>query len=499
MTPQTDRKPTTDVRGRLPRDLFWVLGIFVLGLTIVGVALSWKSTLGRYWLYRLNQGDLSAEKKLGKLLPDVTHLLVRTIEERQPLLSDAEFKALSARPQAVTTVALGPSQGPGRDDPAYLAAARLLAVAGPDGERALLRRLDHLMDSGRNVDNMLPALRFFKDRRAQQLCSRAWVEGRMTCSYDSQLMNFSGMESALFYLSCRQEANGRWSAARWGARGASDIEVTSLATMAFLGAGYTPRYGKYRNNVYRALSWLAAQQQPGGRVGSGAFKDHVLGGLALCDAFGMTRNAFWKPRAEQALAFTLGSQLPGGGWSGEAQGKPDLCLTAACVLQLRSAKYAGLAVPARAFQCAARISEQGLRTSVKQAHAGTADATCLRKLAASAIACTAMGLDRRQLPLIEASDALWKQRSNVLRSPMLTLYARQLAFTLGGKQWMQHYRFTREKLVTRRPDRVNPRGPWPYRSEEVNRLGDVGTTAVRAITLGIYYRGYIPLYPLTLR
>jgi hypothetical protein len=38
-----------------------------------------------------------------------------------------------------------------------------------------------------------------------------------------------------------------------------DVGMTGLALLAFLGAGNTPREGKYADNVQRGVTWLPSQ------------------------------------------------------------------------------------------------------------------------------------------------------------------------------------------------------------------------------------------------
>lgn len=464
--------------------------ILLLGAATVGLGLAWKRIFGQYWMHRLEQGDPAAEAKLAELMPDVRHLLVRAIKERQPFLSSSDPTAVSAVPSSRGTRRPATFCGK-RQDPAYVGAARVLATFGPEGEQALLDRLDQLTTSGRNVDHMLPALRLFKDRRAQQLCSRAWVEGRLDRYCGTELLGEGKLEAVLWYLACRQEKDGHWDASRWGARGATDQEVTALATLAFLGAGWIPGRGRYAKEVERALHWLARQQRGNGRVGSGPLKEHVRAGMAFSEVLAMTRNPAWKPFARAALDYTLKRRLPTGGWSEESSGKPDVALSALCIGQMKSAKLAVLNVPGKEFQSIVPIVDKELVRVSDGRNGKPASPAGLRAFAGAANACLQLGFRDRRLGA--ACDHLWKHRRTVMRSPELTMLARLLAFQLGGNRWRQWNRMTKDELVGKRADRADPRGPWPYHSREVRYLGDMGSAAFLAITMEIYY-AYSPVF-----
>jgi hypothetical protein len=62
---------------------------------------------------------------------------------------------------------------------------------------------------------------------------------------------------ALRWLGTHQEADGHFDAQKFGAVEKSDVASTSLALLAFLGAGHTEKVGAYKDNVKRAIAWLA--------------------------------------------------------------------------------------------------------------------------------------------------------------------------------------------------------------------------------------------------
>jgi hypothetical protein len=460
-------------RRELRRDLLWTGGILIAGGILIGLGACWKPLAASYYAYRLEQHDMEAAVQLKKLMPAAIPHLVRIVEERQPL-----------REQTAVTAATPAGSGSGPDDPVYLAAAKVLGGAGPGAEESLLRRIDELRAEGMNADHMLAALSQFPTERARQLYSEALVSGRLGYAYGSKILpDSSGSDAVLLYLACRQEPDGSWDASRWGASGASDVEVTSLAVLAFTNVGYTPRCGKYRAVVGRGLAWIVQHQREDGRVGGGSLRDHVLAGITLSESWGLTKQPGLRAAAEKALKFTIEHQLPAGGWSEDRPPVAKTFLTSLCVLQLKSAKIGALGVDLRAFQQAARVVHKTPEDSPPASGKDAPERPSLRGLAGSASACLEMGF-RRKDPLISAAaDRLLQERSRVFKDPYATLLARWLMFRIGGKHWRVWQRHTREVLLDNRPDRAMPRGSWPYASAECDRLGSAGTAALRSLIL----------------
>jgi len=118
-----------------------------------------------------------------------------------------------------------------------------------------------------------------------------------------------------------------------------DVEVTALATLAFLGAGHSPREGPYARHVARALERLKG----GGRtLFATAFATQ-----ALAEAYDMTDgDEQYKPAVERGIETMISSRLRDGGWRYFAgtrmeSGTPT---TTAVVVALVTAERAGFQV-----------------------------------------------------------------------------------------------------------------------------------------------------------
>jgi len=192
------------------------------------------------------------------------------------------------------------------------------------------------------------------------------------------------VEAALAWLARHQDADGSWKAELYdenknirygggaGTVKSNTIGVSSLALLAFLGAGHTTKIGKYRENVRRAVAYLVKGQGADGNLGgtgcsiSSAYCHHIAT-LALAEAYAMgkgnRREASFeelnqKPGddlgkvIEKALALTYKWQdaQPDGGWSYPEYGPLDPTVTGWAVMSLKSAKQAGFEVPVKRLE-----------------------------------------------------------------------------------------------------------------------------------------------------
>lgn len=165
-----------------------------------------------------------------------------------------------------------------------------------------------------------------------------------------------------------------------------DEGLTSLALLAFLGAGFSHDSKLYfhdpaRGNqkvvvgpvVKRGLQWLVDHQNPDGSFGKDRpFQyNQALAAMALAEAFGLTQARYWRDPAQRAATYLAKAQRPSptgkGLWGWRYLARQDVermhlgdslderfakelydadtSVTAWAVMALKSAKLAGLDVP----------------------------------------------------------------------------------------------------------------------------------------------------------
>jgi len=196
----------------------------------------------------------------------------------------------------------------------------------------------------------------------------------------------SSVEAALAWLARHQEADGHWDPTKWD-KGMGPVGMTGMALLAFLGAGYTEKAGKYRDNVRRAENWLVNQREetmkakkwirlPKGRFYSSGMYEQGIATLALAEAYGMSKNKDVGKAAQEAIDYVLKAQGPYEAWNYQHKkgkiGRNDTSVTGWNLMALKSAKIAGLKVDNIGFQgCMRWLDAATSRTTGRCSYAAT--------------------------------------------------------------------------------------------------------------------------------
>ncbi len=301
-----------------------------------------------------------------------------------------------------------------------------------------------------------------------------------------------------------------------------DTASTGLVLLAFLGAGYTHTDGKYQEVLQKALKWLVSRQQADGRLYSAAgdrnaftrFYGHGLASIALCEAYGMTRDPVLREAGEKAVAFIARSQHPQyGGWRYEPQRESDTSVTGWQLMALKSAEMAGLDVPRPVLEKVAHwldlAQAEGGARYMYNPHAGETPSQLHGRLPNRAMTAEGLlmriylGWDHQHPPLVQGSTFLRGQLpdfgtpQNRLRDAYYWYYATQVMFQMQGDYWRDWNARIRPLLLEsqiREGDLAgswDPRQPIPDRWAE--QAGRLYVTAVHTLILEVYYR-HLPLF-----
>ena len=447
------------------------IGVFSVAALLTGSILGWKPLLAIYWVHRLETGERTAAAKLQELGPAaVPHLVGAIARGRQP----------SAEPQI----------------------SSLLAGFGPAGEGALL---DAYGRNHRNSDcraRLAWALRYCRGKPARTAYHQAILDEQLALYRRHEPIRDHPVAVALWALAARQEDDGRWSGSRWGARGASDTEVTSLASLAFLSYGETRKSGSYSFEVGRALDYLAGCQNQDGLLGSGSMRDHALAGMALAEACNMegSRTSPLAALAQRAADYTIARQESAGGWANVPGEATDDLTSALCVMQLKSTKLAGLTVTPPTLQAALdyfgvlTIGEDGgPDRHLVRTRAG--ERPTPRSLACEAIVRWLLGFVPDDPQFARLAGEAGGRPHEFIADPWAGFLGK-MAFFLYHVECRQQWRDTEKKLLL--PAQTSSGvsyGLWPANSDEGRRLGLIGHTALRAMEMVIGERGeYLPMY-----
>ncbi|MCS7238810.1 MAG: hypothetical protein NZ899_11160 [Thermoguttaceae bacterium] len=359
----------------------------------------------------------------------------------------------------------------------------------------------------------------------------------------------TAVEMGLAFLRAYQFPDGRWrfdavpegctpfpelerfGSVSGGAEGAyrADTAATALAVLAFLGAGYTHQGGLYREAVAKGLRWLVNQQKPDGSIFSDETEPkrgarmyaHGMASIALCEAYGMTRDSALRGPAEAAVQFILFAQDPKyGGWRyTKAPDQPtwvresDTSVSGWQLLGLWSARLAGLSVPEERLRMVSKwldtaAVEGGQKYCyspfVKPDERAPAPHEANLAMSAEGLLMRILLGWRRDMPQLGAgvnnlsqSPPIIDLRSPTARDAYYWYYATQVLFYFQGEPWQRWNRRMQETLLSTQVKDGPFAGSWdPLRPVE-DRWAAVGgriyVTALHLLMLEVYYR-HLPLF-----
>jgi len=175
----------------------------------------------------------------------------------------------------------------------------------------------------------------FFDRKPQLLDREKWrkelVDNKIGMGISKKTE--TAVEYGLAWLSRHQSLDGRWVGDRFytrctlyhrkkcqiGARlGGWDIGMSGVSLLAFYGAGYNPKSGRYKDTVLRGQIFMAAQQWANGDFGG---QTDLIGGytrpiasIAVSEAYGTTGDKEFFERAWRSASHIIRIQYDDAGW-----------------------------------------------------------------------------------------------------------------------------------------------------------------------------------------
>ena len=326
----------------------------------------------------------------------------------------------------------------------------------------------------------------------------------------------SAVGDALIWLNARQRPNGSWDFIDVGPNANpgtanNPIGGTAYALLPFLAAGQTHRDGQYKKQVQAGLDFLmtvGVNAQAGydlrGVVNKAdkdedpnyAYYVHGAATLALCEAYGMTRDRQLRSAAESAVQFLINSQDPrGGGWRYNPQQPGSTSATAIQLMALKAAEKSGMKIPEATFRGVSfyldsvsvdREGRYGYEIEKKQYGVSVTSMALLSRMY--------LGWGRDDGDL-RAGVALIDKRG-----PYDNLYynyfATQVMKNWGGREWERWNGRLRDDLIAWQEKNGEAKGSWaPRDRDDYSRAGGrLLTTCLATLTLEVYYR-YHPLLP----
>ena len=170
-----------------------------------------------------------------------------------------------------------------------------------------------------------------KRRSACRRCSaigRAIRNARLFQTFGGNDQTLAAVHRGLSWLEAHQHADGYWSFNRfynqergqqYGGQGSvqADAAATGFALLPFLGDGHTHLTGDHQAAVRKGLQWLVKHQKPDGDLswhvgGNWLMYCHAIAAIAVCEAYGMTKDPDLQGPAQRAVDFIVKAQNSAG-------------------------------------------------------------------------------------------------------------------------------------------------------------------------------------------
>jgi len=316
------------------------------------------------------------------------------------------------------------------------------------------------------------------------------------------------VELALEWLAAHQLPSGGWSlihdtgkcrgqCPNNGSPDRFDPAATGLSLLAFLGAGYTHREGKYRDTVRRGVYFLQQIMEETPQGGSFLHQsergmyNHGIAAFALCEAYQMTQDKDLKVAAQKSIDFIGSAQNYQGGWGYLPKQPGDLTLSGWQIMALKSAYAAGLEVhPATIVRIDPFLDSQQTENSFFYGYGRPGKSTT----------CTAIGLLLRLFRGMSATHPTVLDGANFISKVQrpgpdayFNYYSTLMLFHAGGPFWENWNVRMREHLIATQSKQGHLAGSWFFDDPYGREGGRVYTTAMSAMTLEVYYR-FAPIY-----
>lgn len=339
--------------------------------------------------------------------------------------------------------------------------------------------------------------------------ARAGLAGRGGGTRQSE----DAVERGLRWLVAHQSDDGGWrfdlnrlpcnGMCRNSGTESSVTAATGLALLPFLGAGYTHQVeGEYQETVRRGLYYLSTKAMVtahgvdlrGG--GDKGMYGQGIATLALCEAYGMTRDESLKELAQGAVRFIVYAQdLRTGGWRYTPGTPGDTTVTGWQLMVLKSAQMARLDVPSPALGLVTKFLDS------VQFDSGARYGYLLPiPRAEKQEATTAVGLLcrmytgwHRDNPALYQGVAFLHKWGPSDTNLYYDYYATQVLHHFGGPEWQAWNPRMRDYLVARQSRNSHESGSWYFADGYGDAGGRLYNTAMALMILEVYYR-HMPLY-----
>ena len=304
--------------------------------------------------------------------------------------------------------------------------------------------------------------------------------------------------AAIEWLSRVQEKDGRWDTRKYQAETDYDVGGTALALLCYYGWGARhDQPGKYQENVKAALQWLMTQQRENGSLARrGMMYSHAIGAIALCEAYGITKDEKIKSAALAAIKYTINAQhQKRGGWRYSPGQDSDTSVTGWQVMALHSARMAGIELPEKPFD----LARKWLDFAGGGEHGGLygyqSPTDISRAMVATGMFCRQLDLVPPSNPKMIESAKLMKRYPIRDNNPDLyyIYYGTLALYQHQGSIWQEWNNNLKRILPKIQVKTGNLAGSWNLSRSNTKGGGRIASTTLAILSLEVYYR-ILPMY-----
>lgn len=285
--------------------------------------------------------------------------------------------------------------------------------------------------------------------------------------------------------------------------------ATGLALMCFLGAGQTHLEGEYKDTVFKGLSFLINnmkfQKGEGSWYAGSGFKGfddmyaHGIATIAMCEAYGMTKDPALRDAAQAGLNFLRSAQNEStGGWHYAPKGLGDTSVVGWQMMALKSGAMSGFAVDIDVVRKANFFLDQMAFDEGASYHydfnSKGRGAKYNQSCTACAVLCRMYSGMPKDHPSIKAAVEKFTKAGPSKTGTYYNYYATQVLKQYGGKEWESWNAKMRDQLLATQVNTGHAAGSWYWDDGHSSDSGGrFYTTCMGTMMLEVYYR-YMPLY-----
>ena len=284
--------------------------------------------------------------------------------------------------------------------------------------------------------------------------------------------------------------------------------------MCFLGAGQTHMEGEFKDTVFKGLSFLIQSmkvQGPYGAwwVGNGGeglddMYAHGIASIAMCEAYGMTRDPRLQEAAQLSINYlTFAQNTQTGGWHyapyPEQKMPGDTSVVGWQMMAIKSAAMSGLnydidTIRRANFFLDSMMVPGGFGYHYSMDSKQKSPSAFLPAMTACGVLCRMYSGWNKEDPTIKSAVAKFVEMGPNMGDAYYTYYATQVLKQYGGAEWESWNGKMRDLLVSSQSQSGHSAGSWYFDDAHGSTQGGrLYITCMATMMLEVYYR-YMPLY-----